>query len=254
MNSARAQGFGKLALDGPSLAARGLKRMRWGSALAARSEGFLRGGEIGKSIKATAISLNAQRRGIGDFTTSSLRKSAFDRLSLGRDAVKRGLMSRIQLDDVKQLSERAVRIPKLMQLQAGKGPIVSKANSWRKLTQRGGKFEDAERALADQVAVQIPFQAPGTKTVTFREKKACDHCDREGYLRSSFKDGTRYCHDCEALLEPEHKPFNKTAGMFGRRVAEFTGLPGDLTKKLVEGRIGKRLELDALSMKSLRGG
>ena len=142
-------------------------------------------------------------------------KAGFERLGLGREALKRGLMPRIPLDDVKQLSERAVRIPKLMQLTTGKGPIVSKANSWRKLTARGGKFEDAERALSEQVAVQIPFQAPGTKTVTFREKKA---------------------------------------GMFGRRIAEFTGIPGDVTKKLVQGRIGKRLELDALTLLPQRGG
>lgn len=69
----RSHGFAKLAMSGSEHISRGFKRMDWGARLAARSSELLKGGNIGKSIKATQTSLNAQRRGIGDVATSAIR-------------------------------------------------------------------------------------------------------------------------------------------------------------------------------------
>lgn len=64
------------ALDPAGLMARSAKRMQWGGRLQAHGTSLLAGGQIGKSTKAIKASLDASRRGIGDFMTGSLRKSA----------------------------------------------------------------------------------------------------------------------------------------------------------------------------------
>lgn len=71
---ARADGFAKIAgLNAAGLMARGMKRMRWSSALASQSEAAVHAGNYGRAIKATKTSLTAARKGIGDATTSKLR-------------------------------------------------------------------------------------------------------------------------------------------------------------------------------------
>lgn len=63
-------------LSSSGLAARGLKRMRWGARISANGGKALERGEIGKAIKSTQTSLDASRRGISDFGTSRLKAGA----------------------------------------------------------------------------------------------------------------------------------------------------------------------------------
>lgn len=300
-----------------------------------------------------------------------LTKEGFERLSIGRDALKRGLLPRIPMADIKALHERTVSIPKMMQMQRGEGPIVRRATQWKKLTAKGGKFEDAERALADQVAVHVPLpNKPGTKTVVFKEKKASSlleqleisakrdwenggrqffqqcaeangralrrymkHAATRGEthkllaehhlmdMEEALKDkdigyAKRTLTDLEEIEKGELKPkltlTKKEAGILKtltapfraakldkahafrfrahtgettaiadgldvirlpgayrtergnrmglgslyahRRRNEFSGIPGDVSGKLIRGRIGKRQEVDALTLAPQRGG
>lgn len=99
------------------------------------------------------------------------QKEAFSRLDSGRKLLKRGLLSSMHLNDLKDLNARAVRVPQIMQIQSGKGPIVSRASSWRKMTERGGRFDQASEALRQQVVNHVPMAQPtGARVVTFKDK------------------------------------------------------------------------------------
>lgn len=99
-------------------------------------------------------------------------KLAFSRLDGGRKLLKRGLLSRMHLNDLRELSRQAVAVPKAMQLQTGRGPIVSRAASWRRMTEQGGRFDQAGDALRKQVVNHVPMPQPsGQRVVTFKDKR-----------------------------------------------------------------------------------
>lgn len=98
-----------------------------------------------------------------------LKKEAFSRLDAGRKAVKRGLMPSFHINDLKDLNDRAVSVPKTMQLQSGKGPIVRRETQWKKMTERGGRFSDAQEHLSGQVMKHVPMQETDKKYVAFKK-------------------------------------------------------------------------------------
>lgn len=98
-----------------------------------------------------------------------LKKEAFSRLDAGRRAVKRGLMPSFHINDLLDLNDRAVSVPKTMQLQMGKGPIVKRETQWKKMTERGGRFSDAQEHLSGQVMKHVPAQETDKKYVAFKK-------------------------------------------------------------------------------------
>ena len=98
-------------------------------------------------------------------------KTAFSRLDGGRKLLSRGLLPKFHVNELAELNEKAVSIPKAMQIQSGKGPIVRRETQWKKMTDRGGRFADAEANLQDQVVAHVPMPKPdGYKYVRFKDK------------------------------------------------------------------------------------